>query len=73
MPVTRVAPARLRLFFALACGLVTADLSGCGGADQEMQLTEQARKAVERRKVDVHERPARTKADAGGSRIPSKR
>jgi hypothetical protein len=37
-----------------------------------MELPEQARKTIERRKVDVQARPTKSNPGAGGSRAPSR-
>jgi hypothetical protein len=71
MQARRVTRCRFRLSLAGAIGLAAACCSGCGGSSQEMQLPDQARKTVERRKVDVQAPPAKPKPGAGGSRIPS--
>jgi hypothetical protein len=73
MPAKRVARRPLALLPVAASGLVAACLSGCGEGSQEMQLPEQAKKTVERRKVDFQARPAKPKPGVGGSRTPSAR
>ncbi len=42
-------------------------LAGCGGSSQEMQLSDAARKIVDRRKVDVEQRPTPSKSGTGRS------
>jgi hypothetical protein len=71
MPATRVGGSSFQRLVAAVCGLVAAWLVGCGGPSPEMQLPDQARKTVERRKVDVQARPAKPSPGAVGSRVPS--
>jgi hypothetical protein len=71
MPAMRLARGRIRLTLIAIAGLSTIGLAGCDGPAQEMQLPEEARKSVERRKVDFQPRPAKSQSGTRGSKNPS--
>jgi hypothetical protein len=48
-------------------GALAICLAGCGRSSQEKQLSDQARKIVDRRKVDVEQRPTSPKSGTGRS------
>ncbi len=46
-------------------GALAISLTGCGGSSQEMHLPDEARKIVDRRKVDVEQRPKQSQSNIG--------
>jgi hypothetical protein len=48
---------------AITCFMLEV-LFGCGGSPEQMQLSQEARKVIDRRKVDVENRPAKSKPRA---------
>jgi len=73
MSVIRTARTQKLLSLVAAISVLATCLTGCGGSSQEMQLPEQGRKIVDRRKVDVEQRPAPPKSATGKSNSRSGR
>lgn len=73
MPAIPVA--RSRICHALLAGIcaIATSVAGCGQTSQEAKLPDQARKTIERRKVDFEPRPGKSKPATNGSRNPSGR
>ncbi|MGO9463959.1 MAG: hypothetical protein ACLQIB_31590 [Isosphaeraceae bacterium] len=65
MSATRIARMQKRVLLAAGISVFATCLAGCGGSSQEMQLPDEARKIVDRRKVDVEQRPKQSKSSIG--------
>jgi len=67
MSAIRRARGRIQVLLIAGFCALTICLAGCGGSSREMQLPDQARKIVDRRKVDVEQRSKQSKSGTGRS------
>ncbi len=65
MSAVQTTRSQVELSLIKGLGALAICLSGCGGSSTEMQLSDQARRIIDRRKVDVEQRPKQSKSSNG--------
>jgi len=65
MSARRRVRGQVQVLLIAGSGALAICLEGCGRSSQEIQLPDQARKIVDRRKVDVEQRPTPSKSGTG--------
>jgi len=68
MPAIATRRLRIHGLLVAGCAAFAIGWAGCGGPSQEMQLPDQGRQFVDRRKIDVKQRPRQPQSGTGRSK-----